>query len=297
MRKSYITLCNSEKYIKGALTLYESLNSTNTEIPLVIFCPKKTPEKVRMILKSYADMCFENKCKLEIYESEEDVILPKEITDNNKWLRWNGTFDKLLVFGLTQWDKLVFVDSDMMVLRNIDHLFELPHMSACHDGQYDKNNLNSGLMVIEPTTDKKEINRIMSFISEVINNTQFGDQDIIRLAFPDWKNRTELHLSEQYNLFFENVSKKKIELDFDVSNTAKNPIYVVHFIGYDKPWYSGKEIKWKVYVFIWITKMILRDFKAYKNIIPLNIWTRYRKFLRIVNFKLENLNINIYEMV
>lgn len=296
MRKSYITLCNSEKYIKGTLSLYESLNATNTEIPLVIFCPKKTPENVRMILKNYADLCINNNCKLEIYESEEDVTLPKEITDNNKWLRWNGTFDKLLVFGLAKWDKLVFVDSDMLVLKNIDHLFNFPHMSACHDGHYDKINLNSGLMVIEPTNNKSELERIVGFISEVIHNTQFGDQDIIRLAFPEWKFKDELHLSEQYNLFFENVAKRKKELNYDILNSTKNPIYIVHFIGYDKPWYKGKEIKWKIYIFVWITKMILRDFKSFKNMLLLSIWMKYRYFLRIVNYKLKKLNIQIYEM-
>lgn len=297
MKKRYITLCNSEKYVKGTLVLYESLNATNTTIPLVVFCPKKTPERVRKILKRYADMCIGNPCKLEIQESEEDVALPKEITENNKWLRWNGTFDKLLIFGLTQYDKLVFVDSDMLILRNIDHLFECPHLSACFDGQYDKNNLNSGLMVIEPTKDKVEMTRIMGFISEVIHNPQFGDQDIIRLAFPKWKTNRELHLSEQYNLFFENVARKKKESGYDISDAVRNPIYVIHFIGYDKPWYKGKKLKWKIYNFTWKTQMCLRGRREHKNDITEKILKRYQYFLKVINCKLKRLKVKIYEMI
>ena len=296
MNKRFITLCNSEKYVRGTLVLYESLNATNTTIPLVVFCPKKTPQKVRTTLKKYADMCITNPCKLEIYESEEDVALPQEIVLHNKWLRWNGTFDKLLIFGLAQYDKLVFIDSDMLILRSIDHLFERPHLSACFDGQYDKNNLNSGIMVIEPTKDIGEMARIMGFISEVIHNPQFGDQDIIRLAFPKWKTNKDLHLPEQYNLFFENVAQKKKELGYDIADVAINPIYVIHFIGYDKPWYKGKHPKWQIYNFTWKAQMCIRGRKEYANSIAEKVLKKYHQFLRSVNRSFKKMNVKIYEM-
>ena len=296
MNKRYITLCNSEKYLKGTLVLYESLNATNTVVPLAVFCPKKTPDNVRQILKNYAELCSGYACKLEILESEEDVILPEEIAKGNKWLRWNGTFDKLLVFGLAQYDKLVFVDSDMLVLRNIDHLFECPHLSACYDGHYDRHNLNSGLMVIEPTADKNEMTRITGFISEVVNNPQFGDQDIIRLAFPEWKTSKKLHLTEQYNLFYENVARQNKEGGYDVVDSAAVPIYVIHFIGYDKPWYQGKKLKWKVYNLIWTARMCLRGRCEYHNSLVEKEEKKYRHFLRITNRKLRKMNVIIYEM-
>lgn len=296
MTKRYITLCNSEKYLKGALVLYESLNATGTAIPLVIFCPKKTPDRVRDILKGYAAACVGNSCKLEILESEEDVVLPQEVTANNKWLRWNGTFDKLLIFGLAQYSKLVFIDSDMLICKNLDHLFDCPHLSACCDGHYDPHNLNSGLMVIEPTADREEMLRIMSFIKEVTNHPQFGDQDIIRLAFPHWKAAKELHLSEQYNLFYESAAWKKAEAGYDISADAHAPIYIIHFIGYDKPWYEGKQLKWKVYTFTWNTKMRLKGQKQYKNNLVQRIQKQYRRFLSITKGKLKALQVTIYEM-
>lgn len=296
MNKRYLTLCNSEKYLKGTLVLYESLNAANTHIPLVVFCPRKTPERVRQLLKSYAELCADYSCKLEILESEEDIALPSEITQGNKWQRWNGTLDKLLIFGLSQYDKLVFIDSDMLVLRNLDHLFDRPHLSACFDGQYGQHDLNSGLMVIQPTNSKAEMGRITGFISEVVHNLQFGDQDIIRLAFPEWKTANELHLPEGYNLFFENVSRKKKEAGYDILNTAEKAIYIVHFIGYDKPWYKGKQLKWRIYNFVWKSKMYFHGYKKYKNLVVVRIWKTYRRFLTTVIRKLKKMNTEIYEM-
>jgi lipopolysaccharide biosynthesis glycosyltransferase len=158
-------------------------------------------------------------------------------------------------------------------------------------------NLNSGLMVIEPTTDKAEMKRIMGFISAVVHDSQFGDQDIIRLAFPEWKMNKELHLSEQYNLFFENAACKKSQLDYDISGVTKKPIYIIHFIGYDKPWYEGKKLKWKVYNFTWKTKMCLYSRRKYANAIVEKILKRYRFFLKLVKRKLRKIKVTIYEMI
>ena len=36
-----------------------------------------------------------------------------------------------------------------------------------------------------------------------------------------------MHLPEQYNLFFENVARKKYESDYDMLESAANPIYIV----------------------------------------------------------------------
>lgn len=58
-------------------------------------------------------------------------------------------FSKLHAWGLTHFKKVILIDSDMVVLRNIDHLFLQPDLSAVEDpGAPGK--FNSGLMVISP---------------------------------------------------------------------------------------------------------------------------------------------------
>lgn len=298
MKKAYITMCNSEKYVRGALTLYESLNATKTTIPLIVFIPKKTPQSVRHIFKEYAQLCTENVCKLQILETEDNVEIPSGKANKNSLLRWDGTFDKLLVFGLASYDKLVFIDSDMLVFNNIDHLFEKAHLSACFDGHYDKRNLNSGLMVIEPTNDKQELARIMNCIGEVLEEKDsFGDQDVIRKAYPEWRTNDNLHLSAQYNTFFENVAQYKNKWNYDLACDVENPIYIVHFIGWDKPWFRGKKIKWWYYNFVWRRKMCKQGRKLYHNNIVSRVFKEYDYFFKQANKKLKKLKIKIFEMV
>ena len=76
----------------------------------------------------------------------------------------------------------------MMVVRNIDALFDLPHMSAvvagqgCHPDWID---LNSGLMVIEP--EEGETDRMLDLLGglreeELAEYAGIGDQDVVQLA-------------------------------------------------------------------------------------------------------------------
>ena len=50
-----------------------------------------------------------------------EYIKEKNIKGN--MAHWNNCFDKLLIFGMTEFDKLIFLDSDMYIIENIDHLF------------------------------------------------------------------------------------------------------------------------------------------------------------------------------
>jgi alpha-N-acetylglucosamine transferase len=59
---------------------------------------------------------------------------------------WN--YSKLRVWQLTDYDKIIFIDADLLVLKNIDKFFVHPQLSAAPN---DKTIFNSGVMVIEPS--------------------------------------------------------------------------------------------------------------------------------------------------
>lgn len=46
----------------------------------------------------------------------------KQKLQNRPW--FNTTFSKLHVFGLTEFDKIVYLDADLLLLSNIDELFD-----------------------------------------------------------------------------------------------------------------------------------------------------------------------------
>ena len=61
-----------------------------------------------------------------------------------------GSFGKLNILRLTQFDKVVFLDSDCQVVRNIDNLASVPSPSAAFHAPDD--GINSGVMVLSPNT-------------------------------------------------------------------------------------------------------------------------------------------------
>ena len=84
-----------------------------------------------------------------------DYGLPPDVATGISVARWQGTFAKLAAFELCHYDKLVFLDADLLINRNIDELFERQHMSAAvyYGRVHPFAHLsfpNSGVMVIAP---------------------------------------------------------------------------------------------------------------------------------------------------
>ena len=142
-----------------------------------------------------------------------------------------------------QFDKLVFLDSDMLIVSNIDFLFDWPDFSACQGGHFinpDWVRLNSGLMVIEPNEETLKgllIQLAVTLRRYAADGRNVGDQDVINDFMPDWSSREELHLPEGLNMFFKHLTKAKAAgFSFGAADVARR-ISVVHFIGAAKPWH------------------------------------------------------------
>jgi hypothetical protein len=68
---------------------------------------------------------------------------------------WGMSLNKLRVFNLTQFRKVIFMDSDTLVLKNIDHLMREPYFSApatfsCHN-RISPPRISGGFWVLEPS--------------------------------------------------------------------------------------------------------------------------------------------------
>ena len=235
--KAYITLLSTSSYLPGALCLAKSLAMTGTGYPLFVAISPEMPAQVEAMLSARG---------LGTLRLSDKRLLPREFRQSQHY--WANTFDKLHIFGLTSFEKLVYVDSDMMVLRRIDELFEKPHMSAVQAGRYvnpDWVRLNSGLMVIEPRRDLPD--QIGQTLDEALQHAEsadrhtLGDQDLINAYYEDWP-RSGLQLDESYNVLQEYVDAYleggicSLPMQLPASVSAATPIKVVHFSGPTKPW-------------------------------------------------------------
>jgi len=110
---------------------------------------------------------------------------------------------------MTQFDKIIFLDADIMVLKNLDNLFECPHMTSAIDGEYfnlwpQDPHFNSGILVIEPNESEynKLIDYITNFSFDKWNKYQcIADQELLNLCYPEWVNNSALHLNKYYDVF------------------------------------------------------------------------------------------------
>ena len=245
---AYITILTTEDYLDGVGALMLSLKKTRTHIPFYILCgPQISQQTIERI---------ENIGYAHILNYTTPLAFPKDIAIANNErhnTNWNYTFDKLLVFELTQFDKIVFIDADMMVMHNLDHLFELPHMSATNAGYSFPGNesdidLNSGLMVIEPQPEV--VNTMLSTIPAIMaRKSAFGDQDVLQEYYGDWISKPELNFGERYNVYANHLDYYINNLGYHFSSDTNDPknIAIVHFIGASKPWHARWSILSVVY--------------------------------------------------
>ena len=270
----YVTICTGIKYLKGVLLLNESLKLVNSIYPLICLVPSTIDKKTIS--------CLHDK-NIDIKIIENGIIINDNILKNNIQgvnEHWNKTFFKFYVFGLTEFKKIVFLDADMIIIKNIDELFEKPHLTACnagglYPGQEDWKGMNSGLMVIEP--DKKITETLIDILNKIENISRgYGDQDIINKFYPDWYKQNELHLSEHYNLFYSyaNYYGKKYGYTLD----GDEPVRVIHFVGRIKPWMKETEIplKWRIRKFLSLIKHY-KEVLGYKTSLQSKIDEYYKK--------------------
>ncbi|KAJ0264403.1 hypothetical protein HA466_0027680 [Hirschfeldia incana] len=148
----------------------------------------------------------------------------------NEW----KNYSKFRLWQLTDYDKIIFLDADLLFLRNIDFMFSMPEISATGDNGTP---FNSGVMVIEPCNCTFQL--LMDHINE---NESYngGDQGYLNEVFTWWR-RIPKHMN--YLKHFrvgdeDDVKRKKTELF-----GAEPPIlYVLHYLGM-KPWLCYRHIR------------------------------------------------------
>lgn len=233
MNYTFATLLSSTSYIPGVLVLYRSLRKYgNTKYPFLCVCSHNISKDDINLLEEEGISC-----RILSRSAIEGIDIPNTDSD---YSHWNYTFDKLLLWSLVEFDKIVFLDSDMIVLDSIDDLFEKKGFSAVPAGYLQNNSwikLNSGLLVIEPNHDicQQLLRQLPITITQLTNKGKsVGDQDVINDILPDWPEKKELHLSEGYNLFFKHLTSYHQLFNFEYRKNIK----IVHFIGNKKPWHD-----------------------------------------------------------
>jgi alpha-N-acetylglucosamine transferase len=96
-------------------------------------------------------------------------------------------FAKLRLWEMEQYDRLVFIDADAIVVRNIDRLFAYPEFSAApnvYESLADFSRMNSGVFVAQPS--RATFARMLAMLDAPDAFWPRTDQTFLQAFFPDW---------------------------------------------------------------------------------------------------------------
>jgi len=231
MRSAYATLVTNADYAMGATALVRSLVLTGTRADIVVMHTGGV---------SHADLEPLKALGARLVEAE---LLPTSDAFNERHARAKihadapftkgrkpdfhtplDNFVKLRLWQLTEYEKLIFIDADAIVLRNIDRLFGYPEFSAApnvYESLADFHRLNSGVFVAEPSNDTFEA--MLAALDAPEAFWQRTDQTFLQAYFPNWHGLPVTFNMLQY-------------VWFNLPQLWRwSSINVIHF-QYEKPW-------------------------------------------------------------
>lgn len=217
-------LHSSDAYVCGAIALAQSLVRTGTRRDLVLLHDKSISEPKRRALAAAG------------WQLRKIKRIRNPRAERNSYNEYN--YSKFRLWQLTDYAKVVFVDADVVVLRNIDLLFHFPEMSATgNDGVI----FNSGVMVIEPSN--ATFAMLMEKRREIVSYNG-GDQGFLNEVFV-WWHRLPRRVNFLKN-FWSNTSAEA-HLKNRLFGADPPELYAIHYLGL-KPWlcYRDYDCNWNI---------------------------------------------------
>ncbi|KAK4705130.1 hypothetical protein P7C70_g1082, partial [Phenoliferia sp. Uapishka_3] len=226
LKFAVVTLLTTDSYLPGALTAIHSLLDVEGAAPFRPF------ETVCIITPSTV-----GHESLQAVEKVFDHVIGVEEIMTQSWTELDllgrkdlaASLTKLHLFRLSQYQKVIFIDADTLILRPISPLFDSPSpFSAAPDSGW-PDAFNSGFMVATPS--EATFDALMDMMAQR-GSWDGGDQGLLNDFFPDWN-----RLSFTYN-----VTPSAYYTYAPAYRRHGTDVSVLHFIGRQKPWNRGTRL-------------------------------------------------------
>ncbi|KAL5611503.1 hypothetical protein BROUX41_000903 [Berkeleyomyces rouxiae] len=178
-RFAIIQYATSVEYLCNSLMIFDSLREVNTRADLVLLYPD-----------SYAPVDIEHpkskEQKLLVHARDRYGVKLRPVRINRRTVTdstWAASYTKLLTFNLTAYDRVLSIDSDGIVLQNLDELFFAPPATVAAPLAYwlqpEKDVLSSQVLLVTPSM--SEFNRV-SAAADVARESEY-DMEIINSLY------------------------------------------------------------------------------------------------------------------
>lgn len=236
MKTAYVTtLCNGDGYLPGVEVLGKSLDASGSRVPKVVLTTADISSDARRRLTSLG------------WQPRDVEPIQNPAVDHLLFPRFATVFAKLRVWEMVDFDRVVALDADTLVLQNVDDLFERSTFAAAPDF-FLPDRFNSGVMVLDPSA--ATFREMMEALAQA-GSYDGGDQGFLNSFFSGWYAESVEHrLPVGYNMahFIYQFLRGHPTLKATLEREAKILHYMVQ-----KPWQAratltgGSEAWWHMY--------------------------------------------------
>lgn len=227
MKFAYYTLI-SKDWFQGAVALVKSLKKTKTKHPIEVLVLNDVTEKqIEELNKLGANCTLVDRIGSRVSRQQSWHLIPEF---------YQNCFGKLNIWN-ADYDKLIYLDADTIVLNKLDHLFywDVDFGAVCSTTSIvnpktnesksflDTTNFNSGVLLIKPD---KKLFEDMLLKKDMIVTEEGLDQGFLNEYFKEkW-----YRLPQIYN------ATRRLSMALPTFwNEIANDIYVLHYT-LEKPW-------------------------------------------------------------
>lgn len=233
-QQAYVTLVTNDDYAKAALALVRSIIHSGSKADIVVL---HTIAVSISSLEPLGDIGARLHCVSHLPTSDEFNHRhgKQKIHANSPFLKGEkpefhtplDNFIKLRLWELVEYERIIFLDADTIVIRNLDKLFAYPEFSAApnvYETLADFHRLNSGVFVATPS--QNTFDTMIEVLDQPDAYWRRTDQSFLEHYFPDWHGLPVFYNMLQYVWF--NMP--------DLWDWKS--VHVVHY-QYEKPWQDG----------------------------------------------------------
>jgi alpha-N-acetylglucosamine transferase len=193
-RFAYVTLVTNADYVTGAGALIRSIRATGTEADIVVLHTGGVaePDLVRLRTSGarlIATDLLPTSESFNLAHGRDRLHGIAPFTKGGKPAFHTplDNFAKLRLWQLTEYERIVFLDADTLMVRNCDKLFGYPEFCAApnvYESLADFHRMNSGVFVAEPS--EATFGAMLAALDAPGAFWRRTDQTFLQHFFPDW---------------------------------------------------------------------------------------------------------------
>ncbi len=181
--QAFVTLITTDSFALGAKVLLHSLkahmqkpaDAATTQLPaVVLLVTPQVSQGTRAQLRPLCDEVLEVAAIPNPYAADVHV---------QGWV--DSGFTKLRIWGLTQYERVVYIDADCLVLTDVQELFALDVDFAAAPDVFPPDRFNAGVLLIKPNAALMDDLREQAS-RKALPSYDGGDTGFLNAYFPEW---------------------------------------------------------------------------------------------------------------